>query len=67
MAGHPAAGPPNGEPALWADTIVWFLRQVPIQTSRVAMVEANPETVPIPPGADVDTVREMRDSLMLAE
>jgi hypothetical protein len=57
----------DGEPALWADTIVWFLRHLPRETPTVAMVEVNPEVVPIPPGADADTVREMLDSLMLAE
>lgn len=53
----------DGPTTLWANTIVWFLSLLPAGTPAVAMVETNPEVVPIPPRADAETIRQLLDSL----
>lgn len=53
----------DAPPAFWTDTIVWFLALLPAGTPAVAMVETNPDTVPVPPGATADGVRELLDAL----
>jgi hypothetical protein len=55
----------DGPPALWADTIAWFLRLLPPGTPAVAMVEVNPEqVVAIPPAADAAAIRALLDELI---
>lgn len=54
----------DGDPAFWAETVRWFLQLLPADTQAVAMVEVNPEyTVPVPPGASAEQIRDLLDGL----
>ncbi|MEU1475816.1 hypothetical protein ACFYZ8_01320 [Streptomyces sp. NPDC001668] len=49
----------DAPPVFWADTVVWFLGLLPPGAPAVAMVETNPDTPPIPPGATAEDVRAL--------
>src|SRR5262249_13706641 len=54
----------DGPPELWADTIVWFLAQLPTDATVVAMVESNPEQLaPVPRSATAADVLALLDQL----
>jgi hypothetical protein len=53
----------DAPPAFWADTIVWFLSLLPAGTPAVAMIETNPDIVPVPPGASADEIRNLLEAL----
>jgi hypothetical protein len=58
----------DGPPELWADTIVWFLSQLPSDAAVVAMVESSPEQIaPVPRTADPAAVRDLLDQLAHAD
>ncbi|MFJ5234853.1 hypothetical protein ACIQBJ_33820 [Kitasatospora sp. NPDC088391] len=57
----------DGAPALWAGTIAWFLALLPSGTPTVAMVESNPGTLRIPPGADAQEITDLLTGLLCAE
>ncbi|MDQ0761001.1 hypothetical protein [Streptomyces canus] len=56
----------DAPPAFWADTVVWFLGLLPPGTPAVAMIETNPDTAPIPPGAGAEDVRLLLEALQEA-
>jgi len=57
----------DGPPEVWAEHIVWFLGLLPPGTPAVAMVEVNPDVVPIPVGADADAIRDLLNGLIFAD
>ncbi len=53
----------DGTPALWADTIAWFLGLLPTDAQVVCMTEAVPQPIPMPRQASADQVIAVLDSL----
>ncbi|MFG2825317.1 hypothetical protein ACGFX4_38550 [Kitasatospora sp. NPDC048365] len=57
----------DGSPEFWAATIVWFLGLLPAGAPAVAMVESNPDTATVPPGAGPQDIQQLLDTLLDAE
>jgi hypothetical protein len=53
----------EGSPADWADTIVWFIGQLPARSTALAAVEENPELAPLARDTSVQEVRELYERL----
>lgn len=53
----------DGTPALWADTIAWFLSLLPTEAQVVCMTEAVPQPVPMPRRADAEQITAVLESL----
>ncbi|MER7850897.1 hypothetical protein ABTZ03_44030 [Kitasatospora sp. NPDC096077] len=54
----------DGDPAVWADTIAWFLGLLPPEARTVAMVAANPDNVRVvPPGSSTSEIEGLLQSL----
>jgi hypothetical protein len=58
----------DGPPALWADTVAWFLSLLPHDAEAVVMLEANPEHVaPLPRTATPEQITALLGELEQAE
>jgi hypothetical protein len=54
----------DGDPAVWADTIAWFIDLLPPGTPMAAMVENEPVPTLVPAGTtSTDDVRRLYESL----
>jgi hypothetical protein len=53
----------DGDPAVWADTIAWWLSLLPAGTPTVTMTDANTNPVAIETTSDAAQVRELLDRL----
>ena len=52
-----------GSPKDWADTIVWFLGQLPAGSTAFAAMGENPDLAPLPPGASAADIQELYERL----
>lgn len=58
----------DGPPALWADTVAWFLSLLPLDAEAVVMLETNPEHVaPLSRTAVPDQITALLEELERAE
>jgi hypothetical protein len=53
----------EGSPADWAETIAWFVNQLPPGSAALAYVGENPDPAPIPPGSSADELRALYERL----
>jgi len=53
----------EGSPADWAETIAWFVNQLPPGSTALAAMDENPDLAPIPPGSSADDLRDLYERL----
>jgi hypothetical protein len=53
----------EGSPAVWAETIVWFVGQLPAGSTAFAAMGENPDLAPLPAGATTRDVQDLYERL----
>jgi hypothetical protein len=55
----------DGSPAEWAETIEWFVNELPPGSTALAVMNENPDPAPIPAGSTADDLRELYEGLSI--